>query len=298
MDADGSLAWNDLIRQASARLALSLGGDRTHEARWIVERVSDYTSTELVVHGTEFVSARAVAFFDSLLERRCTGEPLQYVLGRWSFRTLELHITPDVLIPRPETEYVTEYAVRAAKDVYAYGRSPVVVDLGTGSGAIGLSVAVEVKASQIWATDVSPRALAVARANLAGLGRAALRVTLVEGSWFDALPRDLAGDIDVLVSNPPYVAIAADLPDDVRNYEPHLALFAEDDGYAFVGLLIDGAPVWLRPGGALVLEMAETQTTRAVEHATRVGLVDSEVIIDLTGRPRGIVCRRPGVADS
>ena len=295
MSVDGSLSWNDLTHEASLQLDRTFGGDRIQEARWIVERVSDYTSAELLVHGAELVSARAVAFFDSLLQRRCAGEPLQYVLGRWSFRTLELHITPDVLIPRPETEYVTEFAVRAAKDVYAYGRGPVVVDLGTGSGAIGLSVAVEVKSSQIWATDISPKALAVARANLAGLGRAALRVTLVEGSWFDALPHDLAGDIDVLISNPPYVAVAAELPDDVRNYEPHVALFAGDAGYEFIGALIDQAPRWLRPGGTLVLEMGETHTERAVANATRVGLVDTEVIIDLAGRLRGIVGRRPGV---
>ncbi len=291
--AGGSLTWNELTTEASGRLNEALGGDRWQEARWLVERVSDYSSTELVLHGSEQVSARSVAFFDALLARRCTGEPLQYVLGRWAFRSLELLLTSDVLIPRPETEQVAEFAIRAARDVYAYGRSPVVVDLGTGSGAIGLSVAVEVKSSQIWATDVSPAALAVARANLAGLGRAALRVTLMEGSWFDALPRDLAGDIDVLVSNPPYVQLDAELPDNVRNYEPHLALFAEDDGYAFVGALIDGAPLWLRPGGTLVLEMGETQTARASQHADRVGLIDTHVIIDLAGRPRGIVSRQP-----
>ena len=294
--ADGSLTWNELTTDASGRLSAALGGDRWQEARWLVERVSDYSSTELIHHGSEQVSARSVAFFDALLARRCTGEPLQYVLGRWAFRTLELHLTSDVLIPRPETEHVAEFAIRAAKDVYAYGRSPIVVDLGTGSGAIGLSVAVEVKSAQIWATDVSPAALAVARANLAGLGRAALRVTLMEGSWFDALPKDLAGDIDVLVSNPPYVPLGAELPDDVRNHEPHLALFADDDGYAFVGALINGAPFWLRPGGTLVLEMGETQTARASEHAAAVGLIDREVIIDLAGRPRGIVCRQPMIS--
>ena len=295
MGADGTLSWNDLVREATARLNTSLGGDRSQEARWLVERVSDFSPSELRLHGDELVSTRSVAFFDALVTRRVTGEPLQYVLGRWSFRTLELHLTSAVLIPRPETEYVAEYAVRAATEAYINGRAPVVVDLGTGSGAIALSIAVECPASQVWASDVSSAALAVARANLAGLGRAANRVTLVEGSWFDALPLDLAGDIDVLVSNPPYVDAASDLPDDVRLHEPHLALFAEDNGYAFVRTLIDGAPNWLRPGGTLVLEMGETQTARALDQAANVGLVDGEVIIDLAGRPRGVVARRSAV---
>ena len=251
-----------------------------------------FPPAELRLHGDESVSTRSVAFFDALVTRRVAGEPLQYVLGRWSFRTLELHVTPAVLIPRPETEHVAEYAVRAATEAYINGRAPVVVDLGTGSGAIALSIAVECPASQVWASDVSSAALAVARANLAGLGRAANRVTLVEGSWFDALPLDLAGDIDVLVSNPPYVDAASDLPDDVRLHEPPIALFADDNGYAFIRTLIDAAPNWLRPGGMLVLEMGETQTERAMDQATNVGLIDAEVIIDLAGRPRGIVARR------
>lgn len=296
MGADGTLSWNDLVREAAARLNSALDGDRSQEARWLVERVSDFSASELRLHGDELVSTRSIAFFDALVTRRVTGEPLQYVLGRWSFRTLELHVTPAVLIPRPETEHVAEYAVRAAIEAYINGRAPVVVDLGTGSGAIALSIAVECPASQVWATDVSSSALAVARANLAGLGRAASRVTIVEGSWFDALPLDLAGDIDVLVSNPPYVDEASDLPDDVRLHEPHLALFADDNGYAFVRTLIDGATHWLRPGGTLVLEMGETQTARALDQATNVGLVDAEAIIDMAGRPRGIVARRSAAA--
>jgi hypothetical protein len=181
--ADGTLSWNDLVREATARLSSALDGDRSQEARWLVERVSDFSAPELRLHGDELVSTRSVAFFDALVTRRAAGEPLQYVLGRWSFRTLELHVTPAVLIPRPETEHVVEYAIRAATEAYVNGRAPVVVDLGTGSGAIALSIAVECPASQVWASDVSPAALAVARANLAGLGRAANRVTLVEGSW-------------------------------------------------------------------------------------------------------------------
>ena len=189
--AGDTLCWNDLLDEAAARLGSALGGDRSQEARWLVERVSDLSSTELRLRADELVSVRSVAFFDGMLARRCSGEPLQYVLGRWSFRTLELLVTPDVLIPRPETEHVAEHAVRAATAAYIEGRRPIVVDLGTGSGAIALSIAAEVPQAEVWATDVSGAALAVARANLAGLGRAARRVNLLEGSWFEPLPHDL-----------------------------------------------------------------------------------------------------------
>lgn len=285
---DGALSWRTLIAEASTRLAERLGGDRSQEARWIVERASGYSSTELILHNSEFVSARSVSYFDSMLDRRSSGEPLQYVLGRWSFRTLELLVTPDVLIPRPETEYVAGFAIDAAACV-ARDRSPIVVDLGTGSGAIALSIAAEVRTAQVWGTDVSEAALAVARANLAGIGRAGTRVSLSLGSWFDAVPVELAGRVDVLVSNPPYVSHDAELPDGVRNYEPHVALFADDDGFVCVQTIVANASHWLRPGGTLVLEMGETHTERAAALAESFDFVSIETIVDLTGRPRGIV---------
>lgn len=292
MASDATLSWRDLIEESTRRLGDALGGDRRQEARWLVERVSGYSAPELFLNEVEAVSARSVAFFDALVARRCTGEPLQYVLGHWSFRTLELHLTRDVLIPRPETEYVAGMAIAAAISAATHG-PPTVVDLGTGSGAIALSVAAEVPSSRVWGTDVSEVALRVARANLAGMGRAGTRVTMCLGSWFDALPPELAGAIDVLVSNPPYVSRDAPLPDDVRDHEPHLALFADDDGFECVHTVLSNAPAWLRPGGIVVVEMGETQTQRAVALTRSVGLVEVETIVDLTGRPRGLTARRP-----
>jgi len=155
--------------------------------------------------------------------RRESGEPLQYVLGSWAFRSLELMVDPRVLIPRPETEQVVEVALGEIRR----HRRPVVADLGTGSGAIALSVVAEVAGAQVWATDTSEAALAVARANLAGLaGMAATRVRLARGSWFSALPAELRGRLSVVVSNPPYVADAevASLPAEVAEWEPREAL--------------------------------------------------------------------------
>src|SRR5690606_38267662 len=147
-------------------------------------------------------TVRGAIHLDAMLARRERGEPLQYVMGRWGFRSLDLLVDDRVLIPRPETEVLAGLALDEVRRLGA----PIAVDLGTGSGAIALSLAAEQPGLEVWGTDASEDALAVARANLAGLGRAATRVRLVAGDWFAALPAELAGRIGVVVSNPPYVA--------------------------------------------------------------------------------------------
>jgi release factor glutamine methyltransferase len=283
---EGSVGWGDLLREATSKLSEVLGGNRVQEGRWIVERVSGYDTAELIVNSDERVGVRGVAFFDQLLARRCAGEPLQYVLGRWAFRTLELYVDRNVLIPRPETELVAGLAI----DIALSMPNPVVVDLGTGSGAIALSVAVEVPTATVWATDVSESALKVASANLAGLGRVAQRVTMTSGSWFDALPDSLRGAVSVMVSNPPYVAASDELPANVYDWEPHLALFGPaDDGGEYVRHIIELASEWLAPGGGLVIEMAPAQTETAEALATARGFTSVRIFDDLAGKPRALV---------
>ena len=235
----------------------------------------------------EPATRRGVAFLDAMVARRATGEPLQYVVGRWGFRTLDLLIDRRVLIPRPETEVVAGAAIGEARRL---GRPVTVVDLGTGSGAIGLSVAAEVAEASVWATDRSADALAVARANLAGLGRAATRVRLVEGDWFAALPGELRAD--VIVSNPPYVAVSDDLPAEVADWEPVEALLAGARGLDDLARIVDEAPAWLVPDGALVVELAPSQASSVAERARSVGFADVEVRSDLSGRDRMVVARR------
>jgi release factor glutamine methyltransferase len=296
MTDSGTLSWRDLIAEATSRLNLSLQGDRAQEARWIVERVSGYDASELRLNESEFVSHRAVSFFDAMVQRRINGEPLQYVLGRWGFRKLELIVDQRVLIPRPETEMVAGLAIDAARAA-AFARGlpghATVVDLGTGSGAIGLSVAHEVPQATVHASDVSSAAIAIARANLAGLGRAATRVTLHEGSWFDALPDHLVGRIDVLVSNPPYVGERDALAEEVRAWEPHAALFAGDDGTRDLRILIPQSLGWLTSAGVLVLEMAPDQTSWAADLARASGFIRVRIENDLAGKPRALVAARP-----
>jgi release factor glutamine methyltransferase len=299
---DGHLSWAALIAEGAGRIGEALGGDRAQEARWIVERVSGYDANELRLNETELVSARSVSFFDTLLTRRCSGEPLQYVLGRWQFRYLELVVDRNVLIPRPETEVVAGIAIEVAKAHVAERREqgsalPVrVLDLGTGSGAIALSVTTEVPQTLVWATDASAGALSVARANLAGLGRAATRVTMLEGNWFRALPDSLRASFSVIVSNPPYVAEfeRAELAADVLDWEPQRALFADDDGRSDIAAIIDEAHRWLEPGGTLVIEMAPHQTAWAAELAASKQYVDIVISRDLTGRDRALVAKFAG----
>jgi len=170
---------------------------------------------------------------------------------------------------------------------------PVAVDLGTGSGAIGLSIAVEVERAEVWLTDASADALVVARSNLTGIGRAATRVQVAEGSWFEALPKELVGAVDVIVSNPPYVALSDEVEDIVREWEPQSALFAGEDGLDDIRMILEDAPAWLRPGGVLILEMDPGQLDTASQLARSFGFVGIETHADLAGRDRAFVVRRP-----
>lgn len=282
--ADLAVRWRSLLAEAARRLTEAGSDNAAQEARWIVQRAGDFEPAELQLVLSEPVTERSAAHFYQMLERRLAGEPLQHVLGRWSFRTLELYVDGRVLIPRPETELLAEAALEECERLEAR----LAVDLGTGSGAIALSLVTERPGLDMWATDVSPEALSVASANLAGIGRRAASVRMSEGSWFDALSGDLRGRIDVVVSNPPYVAPeeVTDLPAEVRDYEPEVALVAGDGGLADVAVILAEAPAWLARPGAVVLEMAPHQTVRAAALARKAGFASVTVWPDLTGRDR------------
>jgi release factor glutamine methyltransferase len=267
--------------------------------------VSGFDTAELLVEEEEVAPSLARHRAASMIERRRTGEPLQYVLGSWQFRGLDLMVDRRVLIPRPETEVVVQVAVdelvaRGARtgrtDPWAAGTTDyAVADLGTGSGAIALALAAELPDAAVWATDVSEVALAVARANLSSIGSAATRVRLLHGHWFAALPTELRGALRLIVSNPPYVTAAEhpDLPPEVRDHEPYGALVSGPSGLEDLEHLLASAGEWLEPTGALVLELAPHPAEAAADVARGVGLVEVEVRPDLTGRARALVARRP-----
>jgi release factor glutamine methyltransferase len=227
---------------------------------------------------------------EELVERRLSGEPLQYVLGTWAFWNLELTVDHRALIPRPETEQVVEVALGLLRD----RPHPVVVDLGTGSGAIALSISLERPEAEVWATDLDPGALELATVNRERTGAA---VELCQGSWYEALPPRLRGRVDLVVSNPPYVSDKEwpTLDEEVRR-EPRQALVARDGsdgtpGLAGVEAVLSGAAAWLVPGGAVVVELAPHQAEAGAALARGAGLAGVGLARDLAGRDRAVTAR-------
>jgi release factor glutamine methyltransferase len=265
--------------------------DRTH-ARWLVEVAVSADRADDVLD--EEVTERMVAHLDAMVGRYRTGEPLQYVLGRWAFRRLDLFVDERVLIPRPETEEVAGVAIERAM---AAGGGRTVIDLGTGSGAIGLSLATElpIDNTSIWMTDISSDALEVARANLAGIGRPARNVTIVESRWFDAIPANLRAD--VIVSNPPYIPQdSRDVERIVSDYEPKVALYSGSDGLDAIREIICRAGDFLTANGVLVLEIGSDQRLATEYLFEEFGYVDYEVRRDAFGHDRIAIGYWPGSA--
>jgi len=279
------VTWRDVLADAAVRLS------NPNEARWLCEHACGLDGAEFASALDETPTTAMMASLDAMLVRRLAGEPLQYVMSRWAFRHLDLFVDKRVLIPRPETELAVEHALSMLANLDGFAR---VVDLGTGSGAIGLAIASEShpREVEVWLTDESSDALDVARANVATLGRHGSRVKIAQGSWWSALPEDLLGTIDVAVCNPPYIAIGdPEVAVDVLEWEPHTALFADDDGFADLQLVIAGAPRWLRAGGSLILEIGHRQAARVTEAMIAAGFEDVETHHDLAGRDRFVVGR-------
>ena len=279
------VTWRDVLADAAVRLS------NPNEARWLCEHACGLDGAEFTAALDETPTTAMMASLDAMLVRRLAGEPLQYVMSRWAFRHLDLFVDKRVLIPRPETELAVEHALSMLANLDGFAR---VVDLGTGSGAIGLAIASEShpREVEVWLTDESSDALDVARANVATLGRHGSRVKIAQGSWWSALPEDLVGTIDVAVCNPPYIAIGdPEVAVDVLEWEPHTALFADDDGFADLQLVIAGAPRWLRAGGSLILEIGHRQAARVTEAMIAAGFEDVDTHRDLAGRDRFVVGR-------
>lgn len=236
------------------------------------------------------LSPDELELYRAAVRRRLRREPVQYILGTAAFRNLELQVDARVLIPRPETEQLAGAVLDWSK---RHDRVGAVLDVGTGSGAIALSLAAEGGFEKVVASDISSDALAVARGNarrLEGCGRIEFR----EGSLFEVV-RD-GERFDVIVSNPPYVADAerADLPEEVVAHEPAGALFAGPDGLAVITAIIAGAPDRLKPGGLLALEIGAHQGPSVLDLLERThGYVRPRVERDLAGRDRMALAETP-----
>lgn len=280
----GTVTWRRLLTEATDSIGLV-------DARRIVQSASGREGAEWVLGLDTPATRRGVAAVDALVARRAAGEPLQYVLGRWAFRSLDLLVDRRVLIPRPETEVVAEIAIEELRRLGGGHRPVRAVDLGTGCGALALSLAAEVVTAEVWGTDVSSEALAVARANLAGLGRPGARVRLAAGDWFAALPPDLRGGLDLVVSNPPYVGAGEVLPPEVAGWEPRGALVAGSVGDEAASAVLAEAGPWLARPGTLVLELAPASAAGLAVAAAEAGADEVRVRPDLTGRERVLIAR-------
>jgi release factor glutamine methyltransferase len=311
--ADGAAAsWDERRAAAASRLDVPHVERADLEATWLVEEASGMTRTELFGAGDRPAGPDGATRLDTMVTRRVAGEPIQYVLGHWPFRSLDLLVDRRVLIPRPETEQVAECALveldrivasRARGAASGAGEAtppldgarrsgPTVVDLGTGSGALALAIATERPDATVWAVEQDADALAVARANRTALGSAGSSVSLVEGSWFDPLPADLHGRVDLVVSNPPYVRTDEVLPRSVVEWEPTGALFAGPDGLAAITVIVAESRTWLGPDGVLVVEIGAEQGSAVGGLAHDAGFEQVEVRPDLAGRDRVLVARR------
>ena len=278
----------DYLRRATAFLAAHgsttprLDAEVLLAAVLATDRVGVYLSFDRPLADSEITAYR------ELVRRRAGGEPAAYLTGRREFWSHELAITPDVLIPRPETELLVERALAAVGDRMRPVR---LLDLGTGSGAIAIALAAELPAAAVVAVDASPAATALARRNAAAAGVAA-RVALVVGDWGGCLRP--GAHFDVVVSNPPYVTTGAlaGLPAEVRR-EPRLALDGGADGLAAYRRLVPEAARLLVPGGRLLVEVGVDQAQAVTALLDACGLVDGECYTDLAGIARVVGAAAP-----
>ena len=249
------------------------------------ERIALYTAFE------DIVPDDVRGEFREFVKRRSAGTPVAYLVGKKEFYSLSFRVTPDVLIPRPETEHL----VVAAVDLLAVlpaDAHPLVADVGTGSGAIAVAIAKHAVNAKILATDISPAALAVAQQNAADHGVAA-RIEFVETDLLEKTPA--VRSIDLVVSNPPYIGLQeeATLAPQVRDHEPRLALFAGPNGTEIIARLIPQAAERLKGGSYLLMEVSPLIVAAVVELVAQSKLFEPAVVLkDLAGLSRVVQARR------
>ncbi|HEY1209834.1 MAG TPA: peptide chain release factor N(5)-glutamine methyltransferase [Terracidiphilus sp.] len=275
----------NFVSEGMARLSSGPHRDRARaDAELLLLHVLGKNKSWLMAHLDEELDEDDAASYIELIERRYKGEPIQYITGETEFYDLPFRVTPDVLIPRPETEHLVDKVIEVA----ARFEQPRIVDVGTGAGAIAVALAHKLPHAKIAAIDISERALAVARENAKRNG---VSIRFLPG---DLLAPVTGERFEIVVSNPPYVPNAdrATLSVEVREHEPALALLAGDDGLDVFRRLIPAAFGALTPGGFLTLEIGYGQSTAIAEMLTRAGFEQIEFVPDLQGIPRVACARR------
>ena len=271
-----SLACDELIHNAVINprvdaeilLACSLGRSRSY----------------LLAHFQDTVDEPFFSDFFCKVRERCKGKPLQYILGYQEFLGLEFEVSPAVFIPRPETEFVVETALK-----YLEGNRLTIVDVGTGSGCLAVTLAKTLPQARVWAIDLSEAALKIARRNADRHG-VTRRIGFLQGDLLEPLKSLVSeGQIDAIVSNPPYVSQEEllTLQKEVRDWEPHLALVGQDPGSSIYPHLVSQSMMWLKPGGILVMEIGY-RMQEEVCALFRQGWKQLKISEDLSGIPRAV----------
>jgi release factor glutamine methyltransferase len=282
-----------LIAGAKSLAAVGIPSARL-DAEVLMGHVLGLTREQLLASADFPLSQVHLGLYRELLRRRLEREPIAYITGRQEFWSLELRVVPDVLIPRPETERLVEISLALAREL-PRTRSSRVLDIGTGSGAIAISLAKELPSALIWATDVSPAALEIARSNAAGNGVAA-RILFFHGDLFEAIG-EFTGRFTLIVSNPPYIRSAEidALEPEVSRWEPRGALDGGADGLDFYRRIARQARDYLAPNGAVAVEVAADMGKEVGRLFTAAGYYTGEAIVqDYAGRDRVVVARFAG----
>jgi release factor glutamine methyltransferase len=280
---------SETLKEASERLRAASAPNDLLDAQTLLAEAIGKDRTYLIINFNEQLPEDLLEKFRAMVERRAAGEPLQYITGHQEFFGLDFEVTPDVLIPRPETELIVEETIRIVQqDRIA---RPVIVDVGAGSGVIAVALARELGDARVIASDISEAALRVAHRNAARHGLET-RVAFVASDLLDAFAEE--GYANFILSNPPYVSEEemASLQREVRDWEPRMALTDSNDGLSLYRRLLKEAPSRLKPGGHLICEMGYTQSGKISAMIDR-GVWDSARLLDdLQGIPRTIVLRK------
>lgn len=275
--------WRDMMREAAQRLAAAGVENAPRDARLLLAHALGVEPVDVILRETDSIDIGPLTDFERTIQRRLVGEPVSRIRGWREFYGRRFIVTPDVLDPRPETELLVEQGlIRLPPD----GR---VLDLGTGSGCILLSVLAERGDATGVGLDISPAALAVAHRNADALG-VSKRATFIEAGWSGVA----GGPFDLALSNPPYIPEAdiAGLAKDVRNHDPHLALTPGGDGLDPYRMILSLMPGWLKPAGCIGLEFGIEQAADVTMLMRQAGLKDIEIYRDLAGIERAAFGRR------
>lgn len=260
-------------------------------AEWLLAHVLRLPRMRLYLDFERILTETELDAMRELVRRRGEREPLQHLLGTASFCGLDMSVTRDVLIPRPETELLAERAVERVRARAAAGAAPAVLDFGTGSGCLAIVIAARCPEARVDAVDISEAALAIARQNAARHGLAE-RIRFLAGDGFEVVPAGAA--YDVIVANPPYIPTGelAGLQPEVRDYDPRLALDGGADGLDFYRRLAAAAGGWMRPGGRWLMEVGDGQAGMLREWLPGAGWQVEAVERDDTGRERIVIAHR------